>query len=139
MASIFHVTDSDQASAYLGFFGESVNTGYNIYYDGDIEIGNVYVQASKWNLSVALNMIPIIGNIIAGIMHLRMAYGEDGELVSEGLRNRGIAELTIIGGIALAIGDIIVTVGRMCTEQPLGSFAMPEGEDFKERTFYKGF
>ena len=63
-------------------------------------------------------MIPIIGNIIAGIMHLRMAYDEDGDLDSEGLRNRGIAELTIIGGIALSIGDIIVTAGRICTQPP---------------------
>lgn len=129
MASFFHVSSEDHKSAHLGFFGNLVNSDYNIDSDGDIEIGNVYVQASKWNLSVALNMIPIIGNIIAGIMHLRMAYDEDGDLRSASIRNRGIAELTIIGGIVLAIGDIIVTVGRMCTE-PLGSFSTPEGKYF---------
>ena len=58
-----------------------------------------------------------------------MAYDKHGKS-DENLRNRGISELTIIGGIALAIGDIIVTIGRMCTEQPLGSFAVLEGESF---------
>lgn len=107
MAAIFH----HPLANYLGFHGEKVNTQKSVEESSIGKIGG-----KKWNISVALNMIPIIGNILAGIYHIYKALTineRDNFLLA-----RGIAECTVIGGVLLAIGDAVVTVGRICTNPP---------------------
>lgn len=104
MAAIFH----HSLANYLGFHGEKVNTQKSVE---DTSIGE-----KKWNISVALNMIPVIGNILAGIYHIYKALTFEER--DNFLLARGIAECTVIGGVLLAIGDIGVTVGRICTNPP---------------------
>jgi hypothetical protein len=109
MAAIFH----HPLANYLGFHREKVHSQKSVE-DTSI-IGKI--GGKKWNISVALNVIPIIGNILAGIYHIYKALTAD-----EGRDNillaRGIAECTVIGGVLLAIGDAVVTVGRICTNPP---------------------
>lgn len=114
MAAIFH----HPLANYLGFHGEKVNSQKSVEDSTIGEIGEIgEIGGKKWNISVALNMIPIIGNILAGIYHIYKALTAD-----EGRDNillaRGIAECTVIGGVLLAIGDAVVTVGRICTNRP---------------------
>ena len=113
MSVFFHSNNA----AYLGFHGDKVNTAYRLDSNGDIKFKEGWISSKFWNRFIALNLIPVIGNIIAGIMHAGMAC-RDGAIQDPHLFARGIAELTIIGGIIFAIGDIVVTVGRMCTPEP---------------------
>ncbi len=105
MAAIFHADSAE----YIGYHGYAVNldTSYLLIDRRDI-------STTGYNISIALNMIPVIGNLIAGIMHIVQGVRGDGD---SGLIVRGIVECTIIGGLALVPLDIIFTVGRMCTTE----------------------
>ena len=117
MSIYFHPQFPDEATNYFGFFGKLVNSN-TVDAEGEIQIGlHHYVSATKWNLAVAVNLIPVIGNITAGIMHTKMAYDEDGVLEDKRLFARGIAELTVVGGVVFAIGDVAMTLGRMSTRE----------------------
>ncbi|MCC5831912.1 MAG: hypothetical protein JJU12_02590 [Chlamydiales bacterium] len=107
MAAIFHRENAN----YLGFCGTTVNSPKSAQY-----ILGERTDAARWNFSVALNIIPVIGNLLAGIYHISMGLDKSGEKeIDKALIARGIAECTVVGGIMLFLVDLIVTMGRMCT------------------------
>lgn len=96
----------------VDFHGTKVNSSKSAE-----EIIGSRTDATKWNLSVALNVIPVVGNIVAGIYHIALGLNAD-EGKDYFLIARGITECTIIGGFLLLIADCVVTLGRMCTKEP---------------------
>jgi len=110
MAAIFH----NPLAQHLGFHGQKVNSPTGTERLGE-DISN-----KEWNVTVALNMIPVIGNIIAGIIHIAQGINKGGEK-NPVLIARGIAEVTVVGGLLLALADIVATIGRTCTNPALES------------------
>lgn len=116
---VFHVGTGN----YLGFHGEVVKSseeGTHELFGRLDDLGEGGVRS--WNLTIILNMIPLIGNLVAGFVHIGMGqhqYNNGKEIEEDNkLVLRGIIEFTIVGGVLLSVIDVIATLGRILTTPP---------------------
>ena len=110
------------AVAHLGFHSETSVEDFIIYSDTigcvSLRVRNTFAFYQATNFWTAVNLIPIVGNLVAGIYHIHIGK----EIQDKAFVIRGIIELTIIGGILLAVLDIIVSIGRLI-QQALEAYA----------------